>query len=417
MKITQLTLHRYKRFHALKNETFTYSPQDRHTVVVGNSGKGKSSLMYELSPLPANMRDFEEGGYKEIHIVQDKDSYILRSSGKGAGHHEFIHNGVDLNRANNQSEQIRLVEEHFRYTKDIHHLLLGITRFTRMSGNERRDWFQRMTNTDNEFAMRLWDLIRGGQRDNQGAIKNVVAKIAENMSKLIGDQELEDQKKILETYNTALVRLNEIRHLYSSTSYRPDERRYENEVNHLVNILMEKYNQLSNEIIPFSTERYSVPQLEKLISEMDLTLSKNKERSDVIVKEISHLKEEKGKYNFQQDLSDQDIEKFYQNAKVKFDTFQEDPENRNLIRTFQRLQKRFDFSDADVVLRLRDVICNVADHRAILDILLEFKEWEFNHTILEMKELHQQDVIHLKENQTKLASLQTRIDDLISHRT
>lgn len=190
MKITKLMLFRNRKLNLLNEETFQLEPTTGRVILMGISGSGKSTILSELSPLPSRMRDYYDGGYKEIHIEKDGKKYILTSSGSGAGDHSFLVNGNELNTGNTLTVQYQLVEEHFGYTKEIHAVLLGKERFTQMSGNSRRNWFSTMSKTDSDFISKLWQAINSGKRDIVGALKNNANKISEHTRNLTSTDEI-----------------------------------------------------------------------------------------------------------------------------------------------------------------------------------------------------------------------------------
>ena len=81
MFITYIQLVNFKRMPLRDDNTFehTFNPTNKLTMISGPNGSGKSSLFNELTPLPSDKNDFNQGGYKEIHIEKDHDKYILIS--------------------------------------------------------------------------------------------------------------------------------------------------------------------------------------------------------------------------------------------------------------------------------------------------------------------------------------------------
>lgn len=85
-------------------------------MILGTNGSGKSSIIKELSPLPASSSDFIKGGYKEITIEMGGDTYVLRNSFGDKEVHTFEMNGVNLNDGRKITEQTKLAKEKFNYT-------------------------------------------------------------------------------------------------------------------------------------------------------------------------------------------------------------------------------------------------------------------------------------------------------------
>ena len=69
MKIIELHLKGYERLFLGSINEVIYKPENRMQVILGSNGIGKSSLLYMLSPLPADINaDFVEDGFKIIKI-------------------------------------------------------------------------------------------------------------------------------------------------------------------------------------------------------------------------------------------------------------------------------------------------------------------------------------------------------------
>ena len=77
MLIKKLILHHCHRLHLLEDQSFEYDFTQKHTILDGVNGAGKSSIFNELSPLPANMDDYLPDGYKKIVIEHNNSEYIL----------------------------------------------------------------------------------------------------------------------------------------------------------------------------------------------------------------------------------------------------------------------------------------------------------------------------------------------------
>lgn len=192
MKITKLILHKNNLLHLLKGDTFILDITHDHVVIRGPSGVGKTTIVAELSPLPAIMKQYGKDGYKEIHIMHNQHQYILRSSGTKSGHHEFIMDDIDLNQSNNLTEQYSLVEQHFNYTKSIHDIMLGKRVFTRMTPSERRTWFSILSHGDTEFITKYWDKVSAGYREAKAVLKNIQIKIQEQTALMADESRIQE---------------------------------------------------------------------------------------------------------------------------------------------------------------------------------------------------------------------------------
>lgn len=209
MKITKLILRNCDRFLLNQIKEIVYTPQSPYQLITGNNGSGKSSLLEELSPLPPDKNKFTTNGYKEIHIVHDGKQYLLVNdfTKGGSGQHSFKLNGEELNDGQNVSTQLQLVKEHFRYTKEIHELVIGKKRFTSMSGLQRRDWFVKISNVDMTYIMNLFNNVKTAFRDNQGAIKLQTKRLASSLEQLLPKEEEQALQKETDEYQLIIDKL------------------------------------------------------------------------------------------------------------------------------------------------------------------------------------------------------------------
>ena len=98
MVLKKLVLHRFKRFFLSGVEHFEYIPNSNVTVIAWGNGLGKSSLLSQLHPLPADLKkDYREDGYKYLEFTIGTDNYIASSGYVAKGKHSFIKNDIELN--------------------------------------------------------------------------------------------------------------------------------------------------------------------------------------------------------------------------------------------------------------------------------------------------------------------------------
>ena len=85
MVIKKIVLHKFKRF-ALKGiDHYELIPTSKLIILNWSNGVGKSSLLSQLNPLPAELkRDFYPDGYKEIHIDHNNKLYVLDIEGENS---------------------------------------------------------------------------------------------------------------------------------------------------------------------------------------------------------------------------------------------------------------------------------------------------------------------------------------------
>ncbi len=190
MKIVSLTLSKYKRFNLNGINKIVFTPKQRSNLILGANGSGKSSLLKELSPLPANSnKDFNEGGYKDITIEFHNSIYRLTSGMLGSTKHQFIKDGEELNDGHTKKIQLQLVKEHFNVTPELQEVFLGHKRFTKMSPAERKKYFTNISTVDYTYAINLFNKTKIRHRDLIGGIKILNHKLSTVKSKIISDEE------------------------------------------------------------------------------------------------------------------------------------------------------------------------------------------------------------------------------------
>lgn len=188
MKILSLELYLYKRFSLNNTSYFKITLLDQLQLIVGTNGSGKSSLLYALSPMPANANDYAKEGYKYIEISHNNHTYSLRSTFSPKQSHSFIIDGRDeLNKGGTASVQKELVQKHFGITANIHELLIGNSKFTNMSPAERRSWFTLMSDVNYDYAISVYQKLKERHRDTQGAIKVLNNRIVQESTKALSE--------------------------------------------------------------------------------------------------------------------------------------------------------------------------------------------------------------------------------------
>ena len=171
MKIIELVLTGYKRFVLSQFKRVVYRPNHKMQLLLGTNGSGKSSLMHELSPLPATASDFHAGGHKIITISKGDDIYVLKSNFAGSAKHSFLLNGVELNPGGTMPVQKELVKAHFDVTNDVHEVMTGLVTFSSMSVSQRREWFTRLSNINFNYAIGIYLHLKNKLREVDNVLK------------------------------------------------------------------------------------------------------------------------------------------------------------------------------------------------------------------------------------------------------
>lgn len=196
MVIEELTLYKFNRFKLLGIDKMTYTPKSVYQLFTGKNGIGKSSLLYEISPLPCESTDLAEEGYKEIKLNHRGKKYTIKYTMERKLNCSFICNGEELNLGRTISAQRNLIWEHFQYDDNIHDVLAGNTLLTNMSPQVRREWFMRMSKSDMNYAIALYNRIRTAERDIRGAIKLNNQRLVAEQAKLPSPEEVDYTKRL-----------------------------------------------------------------------------------------------------------------------------------------------------------------------------------------------------------------------------
>ncbi len=190
MKIKALKIRGYKRFSLNDFSEFSLKASTNLQIILGTNGCGKSSLLEALSPYPQPISDYRKGGYKQLEIEHENNSFTLISEYHTNAKHQFIKNGINLNEGNTASVQKQLVEKELGFSQAIHDLLTAKVTFCEMSLSQRREWITKISTIDLEYAFGVYDKIKTRLRDAQGALKHYQIRLAGESQKLINDVDI-----------------------------------------------------------------------------------------------------------------------------------------------------------------------------------------------------------------------------------
>lgn len=211
MKYLELSLIKYKRMLLNNVSSFTIKPTEPIQLILGTNGSGKSSLLHELTPLPATMSDYSTGGSKYIKIEHEGVIYDLTSTFEGIQKHNFKKNNIELNTGGTLSVQKELVKQMFGITNEIHQLLSTQNGLCDMTPSVRRYWFTKLSDTNYDYAIFVYNKLKEKSRDISGAIKLAKNKLVTQTSKLVSEQEQNDIQKEVEQLHEILQHLIEYR--------------------------------------------------------------------------------------------------------------------------------------------------------------------------------------------------------------
>lgn len=231
MKIISLELCGYRRLRLNQVKRFKITLKEAIQLILGTNGSGKSSLMEELSPLPAISNNYTKDGYKIIELTNNGHQYTLTSKFSPKQEHSFIKNGVEMNEGGTITVQKELVKFEFGITPDIFDLLIGSEKFHLMSPARKREWFTELGESNYEYSLRVFGKLRERYRDTQGAIKIAKKRLVIESAKLLSE---DDEKlyrnevseihrvmtTLLENRDTSLRPMDEVRNTFDAVSAR-----------------------------------------------------------------------------------------------------------------------------------------------------------------------------------------------------
>lgn len=188
MRINYIELVGFLRLSLNNINSIRITPAQRVQLILGTNASGKSSLMGELSPLPAVSANYSKNGSKTISITHRGDEYLLKSS-FSPQNHSIIKNGdEELNPGGTITIQRELVKTLFGVTQETHDLVTGLERFTSMSPTRRREWFTKLSDNDHQYALQVYGLVKDRLRDTVGALKLAKKRLVAETAKLISPE-------------------------------------------------------------------------------------------------------------------------------------------------------------------------------------------------------------------------------------
>jgi len=211
MKYISLELRGFKRLALNEIARFVITPTEPIQLILGTNGSGKSSLMQELTPLPALSNDFSSEGMKIIKIEKDSTLYELRSAFSPTQKHNFIKEGLEMNPGGTLSVQRELVKHEFGITNEIHGLITSQVGLSSMSPSDRRYWFTKLSDTNYDYAISLYNRLREKSRDITGALKLAKNRLVTETAKIMSVDERQTIQEQVNELHDLLQHLQEYR--------------------------------------------------------------------------------------------------------------------------------------------------------------------------------------------------------------
>lgn len=195
MRIEYIRLKYFKRFKLANIKDFEATFPEAITVIIAESGKGKSSLLTQLNPFPAVRTDFEKDGYKEIRISHEGHSYQLISDFSNRNNpHSFIVDGVEQNLGHTTDVQNDLVKKHFNLSNLIYNLVYNKIKLTDITYSARRDLFITLNPIDLSLVMDTHHKAVSKLKDCKANIQMLQTRKVELEGKLLSEEILAQHK-------------------------------------------------------------------------------------------------------------------------------------------------------------------------------------------------------------------------------
>jgi len=206
MYITSLELIEYRRFKLLPFKRFKANFTKSMVVLVGTNGCGKSSILAECSPWPADRSFYRKGGSKTIEIENKGNRYKLISdfSSDKPKYLFYKNDEGNLNQGGTMTTYKELVKSEFGITDDIHEVLSGSKSFYSMTVAEKRKWFTRMPGVDYEYAIRYFKKLKETTKSTADVLKNMSARLIKEKSLLLSKEAVQEIESELEHLRSTL---------------------------------------------------------------------------------------------------------------------------------------------------------------------------------------------------------------------
>lgn len=205
MRILSLTLIGHIRLCYNQLERFHIEFDAIEQLILGTNGSGKSRLMAELTPEPADQADYRKGGCKIICIEHHNKAYVLESNFGRRNAHSFVVDGEELNEGGTITVQRDLVAYHFGITREIINLIQGRETFDKMRPDRRREWLTRFNDADQTYANEQYLKYRSLNSQAASGMQFLKRKLVTELEKRVSVEEREQLEKAVDTLQKQLA--------------------------------------------------------------------------------------------------------------------------------------------------------------------------------------------------------------------
>ena len=167
-------------------------------TIIGTNGSGKSTILRECSPLPANTADYEKGGYKKAYFEEKGEYYTAYSHYDKSWEHSLIRHSdnAELNPGKTKRVQEQLIESITGLTYTLFDVLVGDLTFTQMTPAKRREFILSFSGSDLEYAMKVYRDLNKRYMDSMALQKHYAKRLATELEGLMREEELNELNRI-----------------------------------------------------------------------------------------------------------------------------------------------------------------------------------------------------------------------------
>lgn len=208
MIFNSIELKGYRRF-ALNNiKLFKMDITEAIQIILGRNGCGKSSLISEMHPGPADKNAFDKDGHKIFTCFHNGNSYKITSTFSPNVRHSFIKNDIEeLNEGGTATIQKELCKTELGFDLQFLPVIYGLENFTDMTPARRRELFTLMCSADYSYAIKVYNNINSQKRDNEGALKTAKKRLTSEITSDMLDKEYDELREQL---NDLTIRSQEL---------------------------------------------------------------------------------------------------------------------------------------------------------------------------------------------------------------
>lgn len=217
MRAIELELYKHALLAFSAIESIHYKPEQRVQIIIGSNGSGKSTLLSELNPLPTERKFMGDGGFKRFYTEHKGVFYTLYYKySKTNVKCSFIEHrpesvDVELNEGGTAAAQKILIEKIFGLDVNLLKLWLGKTKFTALAPVKRRDWILKLSGSDLDYAMTIFNRAKQETNDARSVEKHYIKRLANEIDDKASVVDVEALEDRVATLTTNINRLMEQR--------------------------------------------------------------------------------------------------------------------------------------------------------------------------------------------------------------